>query len=184
METPATQSAEAPEPAAEKEHVNPAQLLFTQFLQALREVELPEVYRAKLSARLTELKPELPSDDFQRFIAHLRSYSAATAQLSEMEASINDMLLDLIADKVTEYSALQMVLDTSAQEAEAIARQHPEWFDAAKTKSRTVTTPYGIAKMHASSALQVEDEAKSLELLESAKAQKAIGKREKKGVGA
>ena len=105
----------------------------------------------------TTEKPE----DFKNLIDLMSVYSQASHSLDEMAAEINNMLLELIDDKRTDYASLQKALTESETAMEHIALSHPEWF----TDARSVKTPYGIVKFHRSTKTVVKNEELTLLLV-------------------
>lgn len=93
----------------------------------------------------------------------LAVYSEAANRLDELQASANGSLLELIDGAKEEYAKLQQTLTESESALEVIALRHPEWFS---EKKRSVKTPYGTVKFHASSKLVVKNEEVTLLLLD------------------
>jgi len=93
----------------------------------------------------------------------LAVYSEASNRLDELEASANGSLLELIDAHKTEYAQLQHTLAQTETALEVIALSHPDWFS---EKRRSIKTPYGTVKFHASIKLEVKNEEVTLLLLD------------------
>lgn len=102
------------------------------------------------------------SPDFQNLVNLLAVYSEASNRLAELQADVNRQTLELIDEHKPEYAALQETLAKSEAALETISREHPAWFG----KSKSVRTPYGVVKFHASTKLEVPNEEATLLLIE------------------
>jgi hypothetical protein len=114
------------------------------------------------------------SEDFSNMVNLLAVYSEASNRLDELQALANGSLLELIDAHKTEYADLQHTLTESETALEVIALRHPEWF--AKDK-RSIKTPYGTVKFHASSKLEIKNEEVTLLLLDKLAAENKQFKR-------
>lgn len=113
----------------------------------------------------------LPSDpDFQNAIDLLAVYSDASNQLEELQARTNGELLELLDDKKKEYAKLQDIMAKAESALETLVLKHPDWF---REDKRSIRTPYGTLKLHASSKLSVKNEEVSILLIEQALKQQA-----------
>jgi hypothetical protein len=109
-------------------------------------------------------KTEQPtSEDFKNMVNLLAVFSDASNRLDELEASANGSLLELIDEHKTEYAQLQHTLTETETALEVIALRHPDWFG---EKKRSIKTPYGTVKFHASTKLVVKNEEVTLLLLD------------------
>jgi len=106
--------------------------------------------------------PSAIQDDFKNFIDLMAVYSTAHHALAEMEAGINQQLLELVDDQRVEYAQIQMTLTESETALEEIARSHPEWF----AEKKSVKTPYGEVKFRASSKLAIKNEELTIVLIQ------------------
>ena len=101
--------------------------------------------------------------DFQNLVNLLAVYSEASNRLAELQADVNRQTLELIDEHKPEYAALQETLAKSEASLEMISREHPEWFG---PRAKSLKTPYGIVKFHASTKLEIPNEEATLLLIE------------------
>lgn len=109
-------------------------------------------------------KIELPtSEDFQNAVDLLALYSDVSNQLEALQADTNNELLDLLDEKKADYAKLQEILTKAETALEVLARKHPDWFSADR---RSIKTPYGTMKLHASTKLEVKNEELTVVLIQ------------------
>src|SRR5436190_16165529 len=78
------------------------------------------------------------SEDFNNMVDLLSVLSAATNDLSELEAEVNDELLNIADERRSRYAKLQTAIKNAEAALELIAKQHPAWFAIKKS----IKTPY------------------------------------------
>ena len=102
--------------------------------------------------------------EFENLVALLAVYSEADNRLAQLEAGVNERVLEIVDDELTEYAALQKKLVESGAALELIARRHPDWFSAGKT----LKTPYGsVALKNNPPRLDAPNEEVSIVLLQT-----------------
>jgi len=103
------------------------------------------------------------TDPFKNLSDLLAVYSDATLRLAELENEINQLYLDLVDDKKSEYAQFQTALTDSEAALELVCRAHPQWFE----EKRSIKTPYGSVAFKRSTKLLVPNEELSVELIRS-----------------
>jgi len=98
---------------------------------------------------------------FQNFIELLGIYTDASNRIAELENDANDHLLALLTSGIDDYSKLQVTLTNTEQALELICRAHPEWFG----DKKSITTPYGTAKLHSTTKLEISNPEATLLLI-------------------
>ena len=108
-----------------------------------------------------KIAPQFESEDYKQLVELLAIRSDASIQLATLESNVSGEYLELVDEHREEYSQLQSTITQTDAALEVIAVRHPEWF---KDK-KSVKTPYGSVKFHASTALQIENEELSAVLI-------------------
>jgi hypothetical protein len=106
--------------------------------------------------------PPNSAEDFKKFVDLLAIYCKADANLQGMASGCQDLLLDTVTELRTDYADWQQQLTGAELEIENLCRAHPEWFG----KTRSVKTPYGVVRFHASTKLEIENEEATILLVE------------------
>jgi len=108
---------------------------------------------------------EMPetSGDYKNLIDLLAVYAGADSRLKAMASEVQESLLETVDERRKEYAELQAAMTDAETAMEIIARRHPEWFASA----RSIKTPYGVVKFHASAKLVAANEEASIVLIES-----------------
>ena len=104
--------------------------------------------------------------DFQEMVNLLAVFSEATNQLAELETSVNAEVLEMIDDHKSDYAKLQEALTKAETALEILARKHPEWF----AQKKSIKTPYGTAKLHKGTRLEVTNDEATVKLLRAEQA--------------
>jgi hypothetical protein len=110
----------------------------------------------------TTTTPTADSSDFKNLVDLMAIYTECTARLAKMAADCQDCLIEAVDERRAEYADLQEKLSQAEASMEILARRHPEWFG----NKRSLKTPYGTVKFHASTKLDVPNEEASIILIE------------------
>lgn len=102
------------------------------------------------------------TDDFTRLVNLLQAYSGLSVELAGIETSLNNEHLDMVRQFKASYAEAQSKLGLLEGALEDLSRAHPEWF---KDK-KSVKTPFGAVKFHASTELEIGNEEATILLLE------------------
>ncbi len=132
----------------------------------------------KTPRKRTTINPMPDGLDFLEVVSLLEILTEAATGLSEIEASANGKLLELIGQYKTEYARFQLAATTAETGLESLCRKHPEWFVSAKS----ITTPFGKVSFHRSTKLIIKDEEATVRLIQ-ARAQLSLSARAVKGTG-
>lgn len=107
----------------------------------------------------------LTLSDYQRFIELLGAYAAAKQTIEAIELRVSARLRELASRHIEAFSKLSLEVSDAEEKIEALCRAHPEWF--AKSKSKTLVTPFGKAAFRTVVELDlVHDEETVMRLLE------------------
>jgi hypothetical protein len=108
-------------------------------------------------------KPDTASLEYKNLVDLLSVFAEATSRLTLIQADLHSTFLESVDGVRDDYSTLQAKLTEAEAGIEMIARAHPEWFESA----RSIKTPYGVVKFHASTKLDAPNEEASIILIES-----------------
>jgi predicted DNA-binding antitoxin AbrB/MazE fold protein len=108
---------------------------------------------------VTEKRPDHP--DFAVVIELMANASEAAARLAEIEAEANKALVELVSEFREEYAENFRAQGDAESAMELLARQHPEWFNDAKS----IKTPFGKIAFREGAALKVENDEATVKLL-------------------
>lgn len=105
-------------------------------------------------------KIEMPvTEDFQNLINLLAVYTESTNRLAELQAEVNNALLEILDEMKGEYAQAQEAAARAEAAMELIALKHAkEWF----SEKRTIKTPYGTVSLRTTSKLAVSNEEATL----------------------
>lgn len=108
-------------------------------------------------------QPDHETQDYNNLVNLLAVHSEATNRMQELQAGLQGQYLELIDSHKGEYANLQQTLSDTEAALKELALRHPEWFP---ENNRSVKTPYGTAKMTASTALEIANEEATILLIE------------------
>jgi hypothetical protein len=108
-------------------------------------------------------KPNIQPEPYKNLVDLMSIHAEATVRLEAIKAEIQAAFLDLVDEHRKEYASLQATLTETETAIEHIARENPSWFEAA----RSIKTPYGQVKFHASKKLDIPNEEASVLLIQS-----------------
>ncbi len=114
---------------------------------------------------VTEKQPSHP--DFATVIELMTVASEHAAKLAEIEAEANLALTELVSEFRKQYAESFRAQGDAEAAMELLCRQHPEWFDAAKS----IKTPFGKVAFREGAALLVENDEATVRLLRAAEPQ-------------
>jgi len=100
-----------------------------------------------------------PSAEKQNMVDLLAVFSEATNQMAELEADLNDEMLQQMDERRAKFSKLQETIAKAEQ-----ALKHDAWFE----KRKSIVTPYGTVKITGGESLQVDNEELTMVLIEKA----------------
>jgi phage host-nuclease inhibitor protein Gam len=130
----------------------------------------------KAAKKISPLIALAKDSEFQNLVALLAVYSEADNRLKQLEAGVNERVLEIVDEERAEYATLQQKLVEAENALELIARKHPEWFATGKT----LKTPYGaVALKNNPPKLNVANAEVSIVLIEAAIAQDKTGSSDK-----
>ncbi|HEY3913656.1 MAG TPA: host-nuclease inhibitor Gam family protein [Verrucomicrobiae bacterium] len=115
-------------------------------------------------SKKTKQELEPVSAEYREMLDLLAVHSESTNQLAVIQAECNDELLAIMDPRRDQFADLTVAIRDAEVALEAIARQHPEWFG----DKKSVKTPYGTVKFHASKVIEADDEKLSVALIEEA----------------
>lgn len=104
------------------------------------------------------------SAEFKNLVELLGIYTDASNRLDELQNDANKELLEALDERKADYAKLQATLTETEEALRAVALAHPEWF----AEKKSLATPYGTVKLHASSWLEPKDEEVSILLIKRA----------------
>jgi hypothetical protein len=105
-----------------------------------------------------------PSAEYQNMVDLLAVFSEATNQMAELEADLNDEMLQQMDERRAKFSKLQETIAKAEQALEVIVLKHDAWFE----KRKSIVTPYGTVKITGGESLQVDNEELTMVLIEKA----------------
>lgn len=102
------------------------------------------------------------SADFKNMVDLLAVYTEVNNRLAALESSSNTEMMDLLDEQRAEYAEAQQAATEAEIALEKIAISQPEWF----TVKKSIKTPYGSVKFHASTVIEIPNEEVTLLLLD------------------
>ena len=109
-----------------------------------------------------ELEPV--SKDYEEML-HIQSvHSTACNNLEVLQTEANRELIALMSERKEIFAQLSVAIADAEAALEIIARLHPEWF----LKKKSLRTPFGEIKFHASTVLEIANADITLALVKSA----------------
>ena len=103
------------------------------------------------------MKPKTPdpvSEDYKRLLDLQTMHAEAVNELAELQNKADDELHSILAEHKDTFADVTVTIRDTEAAMESIALLHPDWFGDAKS----VKTPFGVIKFHASSELEIPNE--------------------------
>jgi hypothetical protein len=115
-------------------------------------------------------------DHFTNLVNLLSVFSEASAQMTALQAEIDQQRLDVVDEHKARYADLQKALTESEDAIKALGALNPAWFEG---KAKNVETPFGKLSARSTKKHEAPDEPLSIALIETAaEAAEALGKTE------
>ncbi len=112
----------------------------------------------------TEQETTQVSSDYLQLLDMLNVVATSTTRLAEMQAAIDQDMIDAVNEHKDTYADLQTAISDATAALEAICLAHPEWFK----EKKSVKTLFGSVGFRDIPSLEIPCEEITLALLENA----------------